>query len=190
MLDDGAGALEWLLNHGLDLRSQDERLAVADALCWRGTLEVMRRLVPKLHLGQDADERFVLLRGAVCPCADTLAKLSWLLEHLYNANPTAATLELNASRSIRNPYTRDPQTEPSPMERFCSYSLAQLETSLPHRDPARDATPNQVLDMLHILLSYGAKLPDPEKYLPTEESLRQKYMQVINSHGIYIAESE
>ena len=180
---EGATALEWLLDHGLELHTQkDIRDAVGGVLCHPGTLEVMRRVVPRYGLDQNAEARFLLLRDAVKGHADSLPKLRWLLKHFYDdasATPTAAAQELNSARDIQYFPDSEPTNTPSPMDLFC-VTLSGMELPI---DPATDATPDQVLEMLDLLLAHGGVIPEPEKYMPTDEALRQRFIEILtNTH--------
>lgn len=173
---DGGAMLEWLLEHGLRVRTQDIALP-AYLLGCNGTLPLFQRLMSKglLPTGQQEDARLLhacLLRAAVRACdsedPDTVEKVRWALEELH-ADPNAVP-------------TLPGEENSSPLADDCASYLRFLTADKPHA--------RQRLAILDLLLAHGAKLEHPERYIPIEETLRQEYMQVINKHNISLSTHE
>ena len=171
--DEGA-MLEWLLEKGLAPLSAQERGSCRLILSMgESTLPTMRRIVEKYYGELSDSDRYHLLRGCICNRKDAPQKLRWALTELH-ADPNA-TLSESDENGVPNALS-------SAMQEFCRTLLFDLQGSLADEEDSKHLCPDQVLEMLDLLLAHGAELPEPEKFLPTDETLRQKYKEVINKY--------
>ena len=170
--DEGA-MLEWLLDKGFAPLSPEERKQISRLLSMsEGSLPTVRRIVEKYY-GELSDiDRYHLMHNSISYKADTPQKLRWALTELY-ADPNATLTESDENGVL--------YTMPSGMQHFCITLLVEMK-HISTEEESESPTPDQVLEMLDLLLTHGAKLPDPEQYLPSDKTLHQKYMHVINKH--------
>ena len=178
--DEGVMA-EWLMDKGFGLQTpQDHQDLCMVFGMGVGTLPTMRRIVEK-YFGELSDaDRCLLLNGSIHNRKDAPQKLRWALTELH-ADPNASFTIIDTDG--------EPRAMPCGMQCFCNTLLVELKYS-PTEEKPESLTPDQVLEMLDLLLTHGAKLPDPERYLPSDDTLRQKYIEVINKHNIFLSTHE
>lgn len=174
--DEGA-MMEWLLAKGFAPLSAEDRKDIASLSIGLGTLPAMRRIVATYYGELSEEDRYWLLHNSICNRADAPQKLRWALEELH-ADPNAPLC-----------YKEEPYAEPDAMSHFCTRILWQLSTAIsPEPDTPEELAPRQMLEMLDLLLTHGGALPDPERYLPSEPTLRQEYIELINKHNLPLPE--
>lgn len=163
---------EWLLEHGVQPRTDEDVANVLSLLSIEGTLPAMRRIVQEKKLLEACNPDVVklcALSGALrCAAADAPQKLRWAINEL-GADPQG---------DVRIGEWSLPAI---------TLGLTNLTTAIEQQEPRRIEIALAALD---ILLENGARpsVQDIRKALPQQADLRAQYMNLLHKHNIHLSD--
>ena len=179
---DHGAIMEWLLEHGLSIRSdRDEENAASLLIYGDGSLPTYRRLVQKGLLPDSPRMKAHLLRCAVSATHDAEAKTLWCLDELH-ADPNFVLMEPHNSEDQDGDFI----VEMRPKNHIIYAILRRISSYADPKDAEDMAEFDTTLRLLDILMEHGATPGDRKSYIPIpeDETLRARLLDALHKHNI------